>query len=371
MIEIKGKAATAFCYANDVDEATYFDIQSICDNPSIKRQKVCVMPDAHTTRDGGVTGFTMELGDSIILCMEKDAGCGVRATKVNVKKEEIDFEALDRVCHEIPAGNNQAYFEPAYPYDFTSLRCYAGIKKYVLWPRLLGTLGGGNHFIELNKSESGDLYLVIHNGLEHYSRPMIEYYKEVAAKNIGKSLEEASPFELLLSGQDKEDYLHDMTFFVELCRRNREYMSDYIVKKMGWKQEKVIDCCHHYTSEKDHIVRHGAISAQKGEEVIIPINSKEGSILGIGKGNPTWNYSAPHGGGRRFTRRKARETYSLEDYKQSMEGIYTTSICENNLDEIAYSYRDMKTIVDAIGDTVDVIDIIKPIYSYRGGKNRK
>ena len=222
IVEIKGQAATAVCYANDVDEATFLDIQSICDNPAIKNQRICIMPDAHTVRDGAVTGFTMELGNVVILCMEKDAGCGVRAVKIDAHEEDIDFEKLDAICHEIPAGNWQAYFEPAYPCDFTSLRCYAGIKKYVLWPRLLGTLGGGNHFIELNKSESGDLYLVIHNGLEHYSRPMIEYYKEVAAKNIGKTLEEASPFELLLSGQDKEDYLHDMTFFVELCRRNRE-----------------------------------------------------------------------------------------------------------------------------------------------------
>ena len=366
MIEIKGKAATAFCYANDVDETTYFDIQSICDNPSIKRQKVCVMPDAHTTRDGCVTGFTMELGDSIILCMEKDAGCGVRATKVNVKKEEIDFEALDRVCHEIPAGNNQGYFEPAYPYDFSSLRCYQGIRKYLLWPRLLGTLGGGNHFIELNEGHDGSLYLVVHNGLEHYSRPMIEYYKEVAARSVGKTLAEASPFELLLHEQDKDDYLRDMTFFVELCKFNRKYICDYIAQKLGWQQIEAIDSCHHYTSEIDHIVRHGAISAQKGERLVIPVNAKEGSILGIGKGNPDWNYSAPHGGGRKFTRKKARETYSLEDYQRSMEGIYTTSVCQNNLDEIAYSYRDMNTIVNAIADTVEVTDIIKPIYSYRG-----
>ena len=366
MIEIKGKAATAFCYASDVDEATLLDIQSICDNPAIQNQKIRIMPDAHTNRNGGVTGFTMELGDCIVLCTEKDAGCGVSATKINVRKEDVDFKALDRVCHEIPSGDRQAYFEPAYAYDFSVLRCYQGIRKCLLWPRLLGTLGGGNHFIELNESKDGDLYLVVHNGLEHYSRPMILYYKEVAARNIGKTLEEASPYELLLSGQDKEDYLHDMTFFVKLCQYNREYISQYIIKKMGWQGLETIDCCHHYTSEVDHIVRHGAISAQKGERVVIPVNAKEGSILGIGKGNPDWNYSAPHGGGRKFTRKKARETYSLEDYQKSMEGIYTTSVKEGNLDEIAYSYRDMETIVKAITDTVEVTDIIKPIYSYRG-----
>ena len=371
MINIKGKACNAFCYADDIDEATYLDIQAICDNQSIKNQKICIMPDAHTNRDGSVTGFTMELGDAIILCTEKDAGCGVRAVKLNIHEEDIDFEKLDKICHEIPAGNNQAYFEPAFPYDFSSLRCYQGIKQFVLWPRLLGTLGGGNHFIELNEGNHGDLYLVIHNGLEHYSRPMIDYYKNVAAKNINKTLEECSPFDLLLQGKDKEDYLHDMTFFVELCKRNREYISDYIIDKMGWQEIEVIDCCHHYTSTADNIVRHGAISAQKGEKVIIPINSKEGSILGIGKGNPDWNYSAPHGGGRKFTRRKARETYSLEDYQESVKGIYTTSVCESNLDEIAYSYRDMDTIKKAIKDTVEVTDIIKPIYLYRGSNNRK
>ena len=370
MIEIKGSSSIAFCYANDIDEATYLDIQSICDNPSIKNQKICIMPDAHTNRDGGVTGFTMELGDSIILCAEKDAGCGVLAVKVNAHKGEIDFEELDCVCHEIPAGNNQAYFEPAYPYDFSALRCYESIKRYLLWPNLLGTLGGGNHFIEMNEDPEGNLYLIIHNGLERYSRLMIDHYKGIAARNIGKDLKDASPFELTIGGKDKEDYLHDMTFFVELCKYNRKYIADYIIQKMGWEAMEVVDTCHHYTSEKDKIVRHGAISAQKGEKVVIPINSKEGSIIGIGKGNPAWNYSAPHGGGRKFTRKKARETYSMDDYKKSMEGIYSTSVALNNIDEIAYSYRDMKTIVSAIEDTVEVINIIKPIYSYRGVINR-
>lgn len=143
------------------------------------------------------------------------------------------------------------------------------------------------------------------------------------------------------------------------------------INDMPWLEVDTIDSCHHYTSEVDHIVRHGAISAQKDEKVIIPVNAKDGSIIGIGKGNPDWNYSAPHGGGRKFTRKKARETYSLDDYKKSMEGIYTTSVDIGNIDEIAYSYRDMDTIVKAIKDTVDVIDIIKPIYSYRGTSNRK
>ena len=371
MINIKGKASNAFCYADDIDEATYQDIQRICDNPVIKNQKICIMPDAHTVRDGAVTGFTMELGDYIILSTEKDAGCGVRAVLLNIHKQDIDFEKLDRICHEIPAGNLQSYFEPAYPYDFSTLRCYKGIRPYVLWPRLLGSLGGGNHFIELNEADNRDIYLVIHNGLEHYSRPMIEYYKGIAASKLGKSIEEVSPFDLLLTGEDKDNYLHDMTFFVELCKYNRKYISDYILNKMGWEEVEVIDCCHHYTSEEDYIVRHGAISAHKGEKVIIPVNSKEGSIIGIGKGNKDWNYSAPHGGGRKFTRTKARENYSIEDYKKSMEGIYTTSVSINNLDEIAYSYRDMSTIVNAIKDTVEVTRIIKPIYSYRGSKNRK
>ena len=371
MINIKGKAVNAFCYADDIDEQTYLDIVNICNNQAIKNQKICIMPDAHTNRNGGVTGFTMELGDSIILCTEKDAGCGVRAVKLNIHKEDIDFMKLDSVCHEIPAGNQQAYFEPAYPYDFSSLKCYQGIRQHVLWPRLLGTLGGGNHFIELNENDKGDIYLVIHNGLEYYSRPMIEYYKEVSASKIGKPIEEISPFDLVLTGEDKDNYLHDMTFFVELCRYNRKYISDYILNKMGWEQLEEIDCCHHYTSKDDLIVRHGAISAHLGEKVIIPINSKEGSILGIGKGNPDWNYSAPHGGGRRFSKKVARERYSIDDYKKSMQGIYTTSINENNIDEIAYSYRDMETIRKAITDTVDVIDIIKPIYSYRGSQNRK
>lgn len=366
MIKIKGKAVTAFCYADDIDEQTYLDIENICNNISLKGRQICVMPDAHTNRGGSVTGFTMELGDSIILCTENDAGCGVRAVKINIKKEDIDFIKLDKICHEIPAGNLNAYFEPAYPYDFTPLKCYQGLRQLFLWPRLLGTLGGGNHFIELNESDNGDIYLVIHNGLEHYSRPMIEYYKNIALSKINKPKEEISPFDLIIKDEDKDNYLHDVNFFVELCKYNRKYITDYILNKMNWEIVDSFDCCHHYISLDDHIVRHGAISAHEGEKVIIPINSKEGSIIGIGKGNPSWNFSAPHGGGRRFTRKVAKEKYSFDDYKKSMEGIYTTSVTENNIDEIPYSYRDMKTIADAIKDSVTIIDIIKPIYSYRG-----
>ena len=371
MIEIKGKATNAFCYADDIDEVTFEDIQKIIDNPLIKDQKVCIMPDAHTNRDGSVTGFTMELGEAIILDMEKDAGCGIRATKINIKKEDIDFIKLDSVCHEIPAGNLQAYFEPAYSYDFKTLKCYLGIKKYVIWPNLLGTLGGGNHFIELDENEKGDLFLVIHNGLEHYSRAMINLYKLKAASNINKPLEECSPYELVLSGEDKSDYLHDMNFFVKLCEYNRKYMTDYILNKMGWQEVEHIDSCHHFTSEKDKIVRHGAISANKGEKVVISINNREGSILGVGKGNPDWNYSAPHGGGRVLTRRKARESFSMEEYRDSMKNVYTTTLSETNIDEISFAYRSMDTIAKAITDTVEITDIIKPIYSYRGTENRK
>ena len=371
MILIKGKATNAFCYADDIDECTFNDIQAICDNPLIKNQKVCIMPDAHTNRNGSVTGFTMELGSSIILCMEKDAGCGIRATKINIKKEDIDFVKLDKVCHEIPAGDHQAYFEPAYPYDFSKLKCYSDIKQFVRWPNLLGTLGGGNHFIELDENEKGDLFLVVHNGLEHYSRAMINYYKNKAASNIGKSLDDCSPFELILNGNDKDDYLHDVEFFVELCEYNRKYMTDFILNKMGWVEKEHIDSCHHFTSKKDHIVRHGAISALKGEKVVISINAREGSILGIGKGNIDWNNSAPHGGGRVLTRKKARESYSFEEYQESMKHVYTTSLSKSNIDEISYAYRNMDTILKAITDTVEVTDIIKPIYSYRGTEDRK
>ena len=371
MIQIKGKANTAFCYAEDIDERTHQDILHLVDLPIFKDKKIAIMPDAHTNGDGTVTGFTMESGESLLLSIERDAGCGVLATKLNIKRKDIDFAKLDEICNEIPAGDHQAYFEPAFPYDFSSLRCYKEIKQHYLWPRLLGTLGGGNHFIELDEDENGDLYLVVHNGLEYYSRPMINYYKKLAGSRLGKSLEEVDPFELVLEGQEKEDYIHDVYFFVTLCKVNRKYIADYIINKMHYKEIESIDSSHHYIDEVDHIIRHGAISAHKGEKVVIPINAKDGTILGVGKGNPDWNYSAPHGGGRKYSKKKAKELYSLEEYKKSMEGIYTSSLSDNNLGEIPYSYRDINTIISAIKESVEVIHILKPIYSYRGKEHRK
>ncbi|MCR5491215.1 MAG: RtcB family protein, partial [Bacilli bacterium] len=337
-------------------------MEAILSSPAVSGRKIALMPDCHANGNGTLTGFTMTGGDSVILGLEEGAGCGVTSFRLDAKKEDIDFPRLDDVCHEIPAGKGEGYVEPAYPYDFSVLRCYEAIKRAYIWPVCLGSLGGGNHFIELDEGEAGALYLIVHNGLGLLSSPAWDFYLNKALKSAGKTKENATLSDTEIRGKDKEDFLFDMAFFVRLCSYNRFYMGEYIAKKMGWKILDSIDICHHYQSERDGIIRHGAVSAHKGEKVVIPVNAKEGCIMGVGKGNPDWNYSAPHGGGRLYSRKKAVEAFAFEQYQDLMQGVYTSSVKEGNLDEIPLAYRKLNDIVEAIQDSVEVTEILRPLF---------
>lgn len=366
MRSIVGQYSCAYVFAADLEDSAIQNIVHICDTPSLKGRRIAIMPDAHSNGDGTVTGFTLGAGDRVFLSLEHDAGCGVRASKIKSVQGDIDFQKLDALCHRIPAGKGQFYFEPAYDYDFSSLHCAPFITHVTRYPVCLGSLGGGNHFIELDKDEDGNLYLIIHNGLGYLSKAMVDYYKGIALAKSQKNKEEATIEDLVLEGEEREHFLHDMDFFVKLCSFNREYIEKHIINGMGYEVEDTIDICHHYTSPVDGIARHGAISARQGERVIIPVNAKEGCLLGVGKGNPDWNYSAPHGGGRLFSRKKARATFKMEEYRDAMKGIYSSSVLEGNIDEIPMAYRDLETIKDAIKDSVEVTHVLKPLYSYKG-----
>lgn len=361
-----GELNNTYVFATDLDEATIKDIKALCGCPLLSDRKIAIMPDAHSNGDGTVTGFTMSGGNRIFLFIERDAGCGVRASKLSKIEGQIDFKRLDDICHQIPAGRGQFYLEPAYDYDFSSLRCSPYISKALRYPVCLGSLGGGNHFIELSKDEEGEVYLIVHNGLGSLSIAMVDYYKNLACKKKGIDIRDAKIEDLVLEGEDKDDFLSDVDFFVKLCSYNRAYIENHILSGMGYKAIDTIDICHHYTDKEDGIIRHGAISAKKGERVIIPINAKEGCIIGEGKGNSKWNYSAPHGGGRLYSRKQARNEFQLSQYQKEMEGIYTSSVLLGNIDEIPLAYRSMDTIMEAIKDTVKVTHILKPLYSYKG-----
>ena len=362
---IKGKFAIANVFAPDISSRARSDLLAILDSPCMKGRKIALMPDCHPNGDGTLTGFTMTDGEEAILGLEDDAGCGVSYVRLDIKKEDVDFALLDEACHAIPAGRGRFYLEPAYSFDFSRLRCYDAIKKELSYPVFLGSLGGGNHFIELDEDEEGTLYLLVHNGLGMYSGLAVDYYKKLAlsksANNGEKTLENT-----LLYGKDKADFHFDMAIFEELCRINRAYITDTIVEQLGYRILERQDICHHFYSGSDGVSRHGAVSSKRGEPIIIPVNAKEGSLLGIGKGNPDWNCSAPHGGGRLYSRKKAKESFTMEDYQNQMKGIFSSTVFSENLDEIPSAYRQMNDILEAVKDTMEVQHILRPLYNYKG-----
>ena len=366
MIIIEGQYGSVNCFADDIENRAVEDIKRILSCPLISKRKIAIMPDAHANGNGTITGFTMTDGEEVILGLERDSGCGVSYSLVNVTEKDIDFSSLDEACHDIPAGKGSFYLEPAYPYDFTPLHCYEEIKHHLRWPVCLGSLGGGNHFIELDKDEEGNIYLVVHNGLGGLSGEAVDFYMAKALQNAGKTKENATLEDAILVGKDKADFQDDMRFFERLCEYNRAYISDYIIQKMGWKTLHREDICHHFQSQKDGIIRHGAISAQAGEPVLIPVNAKEGALLGKGRGNPDWNYSAPHGGGRLYSRRGAMSAFTLQQYQEQMKGVKSSTIFSENLDEIPSAYRSLESIKKAIEESVEVEHVLTPLFNYKG-----
>lgn len=362
---IKGRYCDVFNFAPDLSPLARDNLFSIASSPAVRGRRIAIMPDGHPNGDGTITGFTMTSGEEIILGLESDAGCGVSYVKIDAKKEEVDFDGLDRICHRIPAGKDH-YIEPGFDFDFTRLRCYEAIKSRLSWPSYLGCLGGGNHFIELDEDEEGGLYLLIHNGLGVYSGPGVDFYMSKALKKAGIRKENARLEDTVIVGKDKEDFLFDMRIFEEMCEKNRAYMTNIILGHMGWKKVEGADVCHHFSSARDGIIRHGAISAQKGDPVIIPVNAKEGCLLGVGKGNPDWNYSAPHGGGRLFSRRQALNAFTLEQFKAEMDGIKSSTIFAENLDEIPLAYRKLEDIKGLVEETMEIKHVLHPLYNYKG-----
>ena len=326
-----------------------------------------------------------------------DIGCGMYT--MNLGKRTIDFERLDEAAHFIPSGTN-VWDGRQERYDLTGLRCYRFLKDSKRLVRSLGTLGGGNHFIEVDEAKDGTKYLVIHSGSRNLGKQVAELYQQLAVElhsgkeeyfkkrdaliaeykaagrrsEIQKALnqlhwekkESQIPEDLCyLYGTYLEDYLHDVAICQEFARRNRELMAKIIIERTGLEAGEAIHTIHNYIDTKEMILRKGAIAAHNGEKVLIPINMRDGSVLAIGKGNPEWNYSAPHGAGRIMSRAKAKETLNIEEYKKSMSGVYTTSVNEATLDEAPMAYKSLEDIIDVIRESVDVIEVMKPIYNFK------
>lgn len=397
MLEIKGKVTTALCYAKVIEDEAIEQIRRMCDYEFTDGCKVRIMPDVHAGK-GCTIGTTMTIKERAVPnIVGVDIGCGMYT--VNLGKGEIDFEKLDEAAHFVPSGKN-VWEGRQEKFDFTELRCYRELKEMKWLERSLGTLGGGNHFIEVDRAQDGTNYLVIHTGSRNLGKQVAELYQQLAIdlnkgketyfaerdaiikeyKEAGRKSEiqaalkaiswekrEASMPEDIcyLYGKYFEDYLHDVEICQRFARRNREKIAEVLLARCGLTAGEAFHTIHNYIDTKEMILRKGAIAAHAGEKVLIPINMRDGSILAVGKGNPEWNYSAPHGAGRIMSRMKAKANLSLEEYKSVMEGIYTTSVSEATLDEAPMAYKSLEDIIDVIRDSVDIIDIMKPVYNFK------
>ena len=399
VIEIKGKVNTALCYAKVVEDEAIEQIRRMCDYPMTEGSRIRIMPDVHSGK-GCTIGTTMTITDKAVPnVVGVDIGCGMYT--VNLGKGDIDFLKVDAAAHYIPSGRNVWEGRKEH-FDLTDLTCYRQLKDSKRLVRSLGTLGGGNHFIEIDEAKDGTKYLVIHSGSRNLGKQVAELHQKLAvnlSRGYGSYLEKRDeiirtykeqgrkdeiqaalkqlkwevyegdtpmPEDLCyLSGKYLEDYLRDVEICQAFARRNRELMAEILIERAGLTAGESFHTIHNYIDTDEMILRKGAIAAHKGEKVLIPINMRDGSVIAVGKGNPEWNFSAPHGAGRLMSRTKAKDTLSMEEYKKAMEGIFTTSVNEETLDEAPMAYKSLEDIIDVIEGSVDVIEVIKPVYNFK------
>lgn len=408
-------------FTDNIEQEAIDQINTLLEQPAFTDCKVRIMPDVHAGA-GCVIGFTADLGDKVIPnIVGVDIGCGMFTvelgridTGINGKTDssivnyvtDIDYEKLDNVIRTcIPSGRN-VHEEINYIFpELKNLRCYSKLKNIDWLERSMGTLGGGNHFIEIDEGFEGRKYLVIHTGSRNLGKQVADYYQNLAVelmigrdklayerdrliaeyKDQGRSSEIQDaikelrntwrkktndiPKELCyLTGKYRDDYIYDMKICQRFAKQNRLMIALKIMLSMGWYSIDLFETVHNYIDESN-MIRKGAISAKKGEKVLIPINMRDGSLLCVGKGNEDWNCSAPHGAGRIMSRSKARESISMESFRESMTGIYTTSVCESTIDESPMAYKSMNEIINNIKDTVDILDVLKPVYNFKASED--
>ena len=397
MLEIKGKVNTAVCYAKVVEDEAIEQIRRMCDYEITAGSRIRIMPDVHAGK-GCTIGTTMTVTDKAVPnVVGVDIGCGMYTVKLG--KVDIDLEKLDEAAHFIPSGMN-VWEGRQERFDLQELRCYRELKDSKRLERSLGTLGGGNHFVEVDEAADGTRYLVIHSGSRNLGKQVAEHYQRLAIDlNKGKeeyfarrdaliaeykaagrrteiqaalkalhwsSREATIPEDLcFVYGQYLADYLHDVEICQRFARRNRELMAEILLQRTGLTALDAFHTIHNYIDTEEMILRKGAIAAHGGELVLIPINMRDGSVLAVGKGNPEWNWSAPHGAGRIMSRTTAKNTLDMEEYRREMAGVYTTSVNESTIDEAPMAYKSLADIIDVIRESVDVIEVLKPIYNFK------
>ncbi len=401
---VQGKYGSAKVFAKDLEDGAREQIQTLLDQDFIEGSKVRIMPDVHQGM-GCVIGFTADMGDKVIPnIVGVDIGCGMLT--VELGKMDINLPKLDKIINSsIPSGRGTHTSKVV---TFTRLQeasMYRELKDTERLQRSIGTLGGGNHFIEVGLDSQKNAYLVIHSGSRNLGTQVARFYQNLAIDlcsgkeeyytrrdeilqtyhEMGKSNQIKSALNLLkmeykglqptyprdlcyLTGKYRDAYLHDMKICQEYASLNREVMADSILTKLlrrDLQEFPFFHTIHNYINFKDNIIRKGAISAYEGERMLIPINMRDGSILAEGKGNQDWNYSAPHGAGRVLSRTEAKKQLTLASFKKVMKGIYSSSVHKGTLDESPSAYKSMAEILETLGETAEVIDIIRPIYNYK------
>ncbi|MFE9078015.1 RtcB family protein [Bacillus mobilis] len=393
MLKLQGKYNEAKVFTNNVDETATGQIIDLCNQEFVKDSQIRIMPDTHAGA-GCTIGTTMTIQDKIVPnLVGVDIGCGMEVAVINKKKEEINFDCLDETIRKfVPSGFRIRDKEHRFSkmIDFDSVKAPYTLQRA---QKSIGTLGGGNHFIELNEDEKGNVYIVIHSGSRNLGKQIAEYYQNFAyeqlidvtsmkdeiikrlteegrAKEIQETLRGIQKPKIrkelaYLEGQGFKDYMNDMNIAQKYAALNRKAMMDEIVTKMDWKITDQFTTIHNYIDIENMILRKGAISAQKDERVIIPINMRDGSIIAFGKGNPDWNFSGPHGAGRIMSRKKAKESLSLEEFQNTMTEVWTTSVVESTIDEAPMVYKPMDEIIENTKETIDIKHIIKPLYNFK------
>jgi tRNA-splicing ligase RtcB (3'-phosphate/5'-hydroxy nucleic acid ligase) len=377
MLIYKAKYNTAKVFIDSIDEETVKQIYSFLNHPAFQNSKIRIMPDTHAGK-GSVIGFTMKMNEYVIPnIVGVDIGCGMAMCKIDA--DEIDFEKLDAfIKANIPSGfaihsnnmkNVKSKFVTKGSLDLIR-RVSKDVGQSVDAISSLGTLGGGNHFIEIDKHEN-DFYLIVHTGSRNFGLSVCGHHQKKAKELMKKMFigDAYKDLEFLPLDNGGQDYINDMIVAQDYADINRMLIVEKIIEGFFGQRLQMCDivsCVHNYIGE-DMIIRKGAISACNGERVIIPLNMRDGVIIGTGKGNADWNFSAPHGAGRILSRKKAKAELAIEDFQNSMEGIYTSCISKDTIDESPMAYKDSQMIIDAIGETVDIDFIMKPVYNFKAG----
>lgn len=369
MKTVKGIYAEAKIFTEDVESYAEAQVKMICDNEIARGSRICLMPDIHPGKVGPI-GLAMTVTDKVIpQLLGVDIGCGMTCVKLN--KSSAEFQKLDRVIREnVPAGFaiRRKPHHLAEEFSCEGLHCI----RHIFWERAqrsLGTLGGGNHFIELDRGEDGCLYLVVHTGSRHLGEEVAEYYTKLAGSRLKEQGRDVPYYMSYLEGEDREAYMEDVRLIQRYAEWNRQIIVGEILKGMKWKAVEQFSAAHNYLDDAG-ILHKGSISAGSGERVIIPVNMKEGVILGTGKGNPEWNGSAPHGSGRRLKREEVKNRYTVSEFKKEMKGVYSSCIGADTLDEAPFAYRSLAEIKEQIADTVALTEILKPVYNFKAGNMR-